>query len=453
MRPAPTTDLLVLERGADAYEARRRDAVWHARTPARFPAVIAAPSTTAGVVEALGIARDRSLHVGIRTGGHHALGLGLHDDELLLDLSGLDGLDMDPDAMSASAQPGVTGGALTEALAAHELGFPVPHDPRVALGGYLLAGGFGWNMPTYGPACLSVTGVEVVLADGQVVHADRTRESDLLWAARGGGAGFPGVVTRFDLELHPAPRHMMVSAYGYDLTDTAEVVAWLCDLEPELGREVELGLALVTAPDGSRRLVVRAVAFAESLSNARAALAPLESCPRIAAAQMRRAFEETTPKAMQAWSASLCPRECRVHGDTFWTDDPVSLLPELAVRYPSAPARRAIVNNMLARRPVVPAGVDGDGAFSVHGRLWTGLWSYWDAPDDDPANLEWIATTSEPLEASAVGFYVGQSNFELPDRAHRSFGAADWQRLQAVRRAADPDGLFRSHAFPTSANP
>jgi FAD/FMN-containing dehydrogenase len=450
MSSARVADLLVLHRGEDGYEGRRRSAVWHARTPARFPSVIATPSTGAAVAAAVAYARERGLRIGIRSGGHHAGGLGLHDGELLLDLSSLSGLEIDEGRRCATVQPGVTGGMLTEALARHRLGFPVPHDPRVALGGYLLSGGFGWNMANYGPACLSITEVEVVLADGELVQADHTRNRDLFWAARGGGAGFPGIVTRFRLRLYPAPDRMVLSAYGYDLASTAQVVAWLCELEPALSRKVELGLALVTQPDGAKRLVLRAVAFADSLSAARESLAPLESCPAIAAARFRRTFEETTPQAMQAWSASLCPSECRVHGDTFWSDAPASLLPELAARYASAPAPRAIVNNMLARQPVVPPGVRGDGAFSVHGRLWTGLWSYWDSAEDDQVNLEWIAATPEPLEASAVGFYVGQSNFELPDRARRSFDPASWARLQDVRRRADAEGLFCSYAFPAS---
>ncbi|MBV9603996.1 MAG: FAD-binding oxidoreductase [Solirubrobacterales bacterium] len=448
MSSAAISELPVLNHGEDGYEERRRSAVWHARTPARFPSAIATPSSVAEVAAAVGYARERGLRVGIRSGGHHAGGLGLHDGQLLIDLSSLTEVAIDQDGRSASVQPGVTGGVLTEALARRGLGFPVPHDPRVALGGYLLSGGFGWNMPSYGPACLSITEVEVVLADGQLVQADHTRNRDLLWAARGGGAGFPGIVTRFRVALHPAPRHMVLSAYGYDLSKTAEVIEWLCELEGELAREVELGLALVTAPDGVRQLVLRAVAFDDSLSGARAGLAPLESCPVIAAAHFRRTFEETTPQAMQAWSASLCPSECRVYGDTFWSDAPASLLPELAIHYASAPARRAIVNNMLARQPVIVPDVRADAAFSIHGRLWTGLWSYWDRPEDDAVNLDWIAATSEPLEASAVGFYVGQSNFELPDRACRSFDAASWDRLQHIRRTTDPQGLFCSYGFP-----
>ena len=444
-------DLLLLHRREGDYEGRRAAAVWHARTPARFPELIAVPSSAAAVVSAVRLAREQGLRVGIRSGGHHAGGLGLHDGELLLDLSGLTALELDDRSRSVTVEPGATGGMLTEALAGHGLGFPVPHDPRVALGGYLLSGGFGWNMPTYGPACLSITGVEVVLADGQTVQAGPTCNSDLFWAARGGGPGFPGVVTRFRLQLHPAPRHMMLNAYGYDLADTAEVLAWLCELEPELPRHVELNLALVTQPDGSRVLVVRAVAFTDFLSEAESSLAALQSCPRAGSARFSRLFEETTPQAMQALSASLCPSHCRVYGDTFWSDDPARLLPELAVHYESAPAPRAIVNNMLARQPVIPPGLSSEGAFSVHGRLWTGLWSYWDRPEDDAINLEWIAATSRPLEASAVGFYAGQSNFELDGRARRSFGDAHWDRLQAVRRSADPEGLFRSHAFPTAA--
>jgi len=134
---------------------------------------------------------------------------------MLLDLSQLREVSIDPTSRTATLQPGVTSRELASALAEHELAFPVGHCGHVGLSGFLLSGGLGWNAGVWGPACLSITGVEVVTADGQLTWADEGRNAELFWAARGAGPGLCAVVTRFHLKLYPLPKAIVSSTYVY----------------------------------------------------------------------------------------------------------------------------------------------------------------------------------------------------------------------------------------------
>ena len=140
----------------------------------------------------------------------------------------------DADRGVASVQPGVKGRDLNALLAEHNLFFPSGHCPTVGLGGFLLQGGWGWNSRAIGPACLSIVGVDVVTAEGELIHADENENSDYLWAARGAGAGFFGIVTRFELRCHPRPTATYTRTDVYSLDDIDEVLAWALEFEPTL---------------------------------------------------------------------------------------------------------------------------------------------------------------------------------------------------------------------------
>src|SRR5262249_20161431 len=170
-----------------------------------------------------------------------------------------------------------------------DLFFPSGHCMSVGLGGFLLQGGFGWNSRAWGPACASVTAIEVVTADGELVRADATQNADLFWAARGAGPGFFGVVTRFEVKLQPRPTVMMRSDYLYPIEALDGVLRWARAIQPSLPRTMEFMIfvrrdlfghagpaALVTAP-----------ALADSREEAMAALAMLETCPVVGKAVMR----------------------------------------------------------------------------------------------------------------------------------------------------------------------
>ena len=144
----------ILRRGDDGYEELRRRG-HNALKPERYPELIVRPETEAEVVEAVRLARAEGLKVKARSGGHSWTASSVRDG-MLIDLEALDEIIVDPDARTATVQPGVKGDDLGAALRAHGLFFPGGHCPTVCVGGYLLQGGFGWNGRLHGPACASV---------------------------------------------------------------------------------------------------------------------------------------------------------------------------------------------------------------------------------------------------------------------------------------------------------
>ena len=190
----------------------------------------------------------------------------------------------------ASARPAVQGGLeLAPFLAERGRAFPGGHCASVGLGGYLLQGGQGWDGRARGWACQSVVGLDVVTADGTLVRADASENSDLLWAARGAGPGFPGVVTRFYLQTYQAPRVMWHDTWTFRLDDTVGLLTWLHDVLPGLDRRVEPVVAATRLPgvplhDGTARpdgtvLLLHTTVMADSDEHAASLLTPLQNGP------------------------------------------------------------------------------------------------------------------------------------------------------------------------------
>ena len=172
------------------------------------------------VVAGVRLARERGLKVSVRAGGHSWAVWSVRDDALLIDLGLMQELGYDPATGIATASPAIKGGAeLTPFLTAQGRAFPGGHCPSVGIGGFLLQGGQGWNSRNVGWACEHIAAIDVVTADGELIRADEDRNSDLLWAARGAGPGFFGVVTRFHLRTQPLARAMTQDTWTFELDD------------------------------------------------------------------------------------------------------------------------------------------------------------------------------------------------------------------------------------------
>ena len=320
----------MLRRGDPGYEAARRDCVWNARIADRFPDVIVQAADAEDVVRAVQLAAEQDMRIGVRSGGHSWSGSHLRDGGMLLDLSRLTEVSIDAEARTAAVQPGVRGSDLAGALRAHNLFFPVGHCQGVALGGYLLQGGFGWLSRIFGPACASVTAIDVVTADGELLHADEHTNADLLWAARGAGPGFFAVVTRFHLQLHSWPATAMNSVYLYPVELLDEIYGWAHAIGPSVARSVEMMLFLQRPGDGQRLIGVTGPVLAASDEEARDALAILETCPVRDHATAASPYMPADFADLVATSRLLFPDGNRFAADNMWTSAPVAeLLPGL----------------------------------------------------------------------------------------------------------------------------
>ena len=435
----------ILRRGAPRFDAAYERLIWNKRLAnARSPAAVAAPRSTAEVAALVRHAADNDLEIGLRSGGHNYEASPLKSGGLLLDLGGLDTIEVDAQARTAWVGPGVLGGKLIAELADHGLAFPIGHCPDVGLGGYLLSGGFGWNEAVWGPACFSVHEVELVLASGELVRASEHEHADLFWAARGAGCGFFAVATRFRLALHDLPRAAFASTAAFT-ADSAPILAeWLSQASREAYRGAEItcmvGPHLKT---GEPSIMLRADAVADNHEEARSRIAPLLSPPPTA----RRIGEpsEHFVDFAKLTRLSAMPGDKRVAADHLWGDAPIGEL-LLAVRHLAGIPDKASTINLFGLGGVGEVRHAPDErkyALSVGGGIAAGIYAVWDDPAHDARHLDWLAQANAALAPFRAGRYVGEAALTTePGRPEQCFTPAAFERIERLRATYDPKGLF-----------
>ena len=436
----------VLWRGEEGYEQARTDAVWNARKPGRYPAVIVQAVSEDDVVAAVRLARERGLKVKARSGGHSWTASSVMDGGMLIDLSRLTDVSLDPETRTAVVSPGTRGRDLNRLLAEHGLFFPSGHCPTVGVGGFLLQGGWGWNSRVVGPACLSVEGVDVVLAGGVRVHAAEGANRDVLWAARGAGPGFFGMVTRFHLRVHPRPASIMSSGYVYPLALVDEVLRWAMEVAPKLPPALELvilgttpRLADGTVVDGDTALIVSGAALMPSDQESVEALKLLETCPVLDRAVSSETFVPRTFDELYAGAESVEPEGFRWAVDNMWTDaGPDELVPAVRELFTSVPSAASHVFWYPWHEQPFP-----DAALSVQGKLYIAAFAGWTDAREDARFEGWCAGHMRRLEPLSKGIQLADEN--LVARPARFLSDENLARLAQLRAEHDPEGLFQGY--------
>ena len=434
---------------ADAgYEEARVGRVFNARRPRRYPAAVLEAESEDDVVAGVRLARERGLVVSVRAGGHSWAAWSVRDDALLIDLGRMREMSYDADTGIATASPAVKGGAeLTPFLASHGRAFPGGHCPSVGIGGFLLQGGQGWNGRKYGWACESVAAIDVVTADGELIRADEEQNSDLLWAARGAGPGFFGVITRFDLRTYPLPRAMTHDTWMFELDDLEPLLNWIDELLPSLDRVVEPVIAAtrLPRPEGPPVLLLHTTAMCETEEEAERVLAPLQACP-IADRAIAHERGATTLEQENEAQALQNPEGHRYGVDCTWTDARApELVPRLRALWSELPTEHSfsIWYGWAPRRPLP------DMAFSVEGRAYIATYAIWSDPADDERHRRWVVDHTTKLSALGKGVYLGDTDFTR--RSDRFLSKANFRRLEEIRERRDPDGRFCSYLIAEGA--
>jgi FAD/FMN-containing dehydrogenase len=438
-------------RGEPGYEQARTGRIFNARRPDRFPAAVLLAASDADVVAGVRLAAERGWPVSVRSGGHSWAAWSLRDDALLIDLGGLRGLAYDPATGVVSARPAIKGGLeLAPFLAERGRAFPGGHCASVGLGGYLLQGGQGWDGRARGWACQSVTGLDVVTADGALIRASAAQNADLLWAARGAGPGFPGVVTRFSLQTYPAPAAMWHDTWSFRLQDTVELLTWLHRVLPGLDRRVEPVVAATRLPgvplhDGMARpdgtvLLLHTTVMACSDAEALALLAPLQDGP-LAGRSLGHVRGPTSMAEENLAQTVQNPEGYRYAVDCTWTDAPAEVL---------APMLQELWGELATEHSFsiwygwAPPGDRPDMALSVEADVYVATYVIYTDPADDARHTEWVhRRTGEVALAHGAGVYLGDTDFTR--RQDRFLSGDAYRRLAEVRASHDPHGRFASY--------
>jgi len=431
------------ERGADGYEAARRATVWNQRLPDRYPDLVVQAVSAADVQHAVSHARESGMRIGVRSGGHSWAANHVRDGGLLLDVSRLDTVSVDRDTKTAMVGPGVKGHELCARLETEDLFFPAGHCRGVAVGGYLLQGGYGWNGRVLGPACESVLGIDVVTADGELLHANADEHSDLYWSARGAGPGFFGVVTRFHLRLYDRPAACGSSLYVYPIDVMDELYTWARAIGPDVDRRVEMQILMSAGfePLGIDQpaIAIASPVFADSAAEGEQAVALLDTCPVLDRALLAIPY---APSRLSEWYDVVThgyPDDHRYATDNMWTSAPaVELLPGLhriAESLPPPPSHFLWLN-------WGPSPTRADMAYSVEDEIYLALYAVWADAADDERYGQWPVTNMAAMEPHASGIQLADEN--LGERPARFATDANMQRLDEARATYDPEQRFHS---------
>ena len=230
--------------GDPGYDEART--VWNAMVDRR-PRMIVRCASVGDVVAAVRTARDLDLEIGVRCGGHGVVGLAVPEDGLMIDLTPLGSVRVDPAARRAWVQGGALLGALDRTAQEHGLATTAGNVSHTGVGGLTLGGGMGWLARQYGLTCDNVESFEMVTAAGAVVRASRDENPELFWGLRGGGGNF-GVVTEFELRLHPVGTQALVAELSFPAEGAAPVLRGWRDLATEAPRRATFTASVTNAP-------------------------------------------------------------------------------------------------------------------------------------------------------------------------------------------------------------
>ncbi|MFM0133279.1 FAD-binding oxidoreductase [Paraburkholderia sediminicola] len=430
-------------RGNAQYERIRVGIVWNGYKPSRYPAVIVQPVNAQEVAAAVRFAADHGIKIKARSGGHSWTASFMRDDAMVIDLGALNSITIDLKSQTALLGPAVHGDALQKALVPHDLFFPTGHCPDVAVGGFLLQGGWGWNVPMIGLSNGLLNSIEVVTATGEIIHASLTENDDYFWAARGASAGFFGVVTGYNVRLLPRQK-MRLSQSLYRREDLPALLAWATALGPRLPREIEMNLFLMKdldkiAPEGFA--MVNMVCFAPTDSQAIDILTSADTCPIKGLALIHDVAKPTTVLDMYETLGHIYRKGLRFGADNMLSNAPPA---EISGAIMQMVANLPTPNSHVLWFPVPIERVQTNTSLSIMGTNYLVGYGACVDPADDVRVQSWASDHMKRFEPLAVGMQLGDENLaRRPDATILRPGAS--ARLEALRKQHDPNGVFLSY--------
>lgn len=426
--PRSDFDGRVLTPGTDGYDSAR--SVWNAMIDHR-PALIVRCASVNDVVTAIRTARERDLEIGVRCGGHNVAGLAVPHGGLMIDLTGLAGVIVDPVKRRATVQGGAMLGALDRATQRFGLATTAGNVSHTGVGGLTLGGGMGWLARQHGLTCDNVVSYTVVTANGELVRASADEHPDLFWGLRGGGGNF-GIVVEFEFRLHPVGTRTLVADLTFPLEraagalrgwrDLAEQAPRPATLTAEIsGDTVTLGYVWVGEPQAGRSLLpaLRAIGMPDG-----------------------EAVRELSYLALQT-------RDDSVEGHSYRRYWKGHYLPELTDSAITAlldrdPADPALPGVSLQAYGGAIADIDEDATAFSHRRT---RFEYvaavkWTDPDEDGLRMGAARHAAAKLDPFAAGAYVNALSDEGASGVRRAYSDTQHARLTAVKDAYDPDNIF-----------
>jgi FAD/FMN-containing dehydrogenase len=415
------------------YDSARQ--VWNGAFD-KHPGLIVACSGSADVARTIEFTRRNDLLLAVRSGGHSLAGKSTCDGGVVIDLSGLKKIEIDPVKRIARAEAGLTLAEFDQATAAQGLATTSGTEPSTGIAGLTLGGGLGWLMGKYGLACDNLRSVDIVLADGHMLTADRTANEDLYWAVRGAGANF-GVVTALEYDLHPVDT-ILGGVIKYPLKSLSDALKHYREFTRTIPDEVGISVGIVPGREG-KQIASLAVSYCGDLKEGEKALQFLRGFRPVLS-------DDIKPMRYLAFQKlGGLPPGLRLHAfirSSFLTDLSDAAIEVIAANAATAPPLSGsfvieCVHGKVSRTAVTttafPHRIEGHN-FSLH--------ADWIMPSGEASAKEWGTSfwnAMQPYVRSAV--YSNYLGDEGRERARASYGV-NYQRLSVLKRKYDPSNLF-----------
>ena len=423
----------VLLQGDEGYEAAR--CVYNAMIDRR-PALIIRCLGVSDVMAAVNLAREQGWPPAVRSGGHSVAGFGVCEGGLMIDLSQMKGIRVDPAKRIARAEPGVTWGELDRETGVFGLATPGGIISTTGIAGLTLGGGVGWLVRKHGLACDNLLSADIVTADGRLLRASERENADLFWGLRGGGGNF-GIVTSFEYRLHPVGTVLggMLLHVRERAREVLGVYRAFTESAPD---ELTVSAGLITWTDGVPMIALVAC-YAGDIKAGEALLGPLREFgpPLVDGLQpmphtrIQRLLDDAFPPGRRNYWKS-CYLESL-------SDEAIEVVVEYANCVPS-PFSAVLVECYTGAASRLG---ESETAYPHRRERYNlHIFSAWAGPDDDDRNIEWTRRFWEAMKPFSSGrVYVNFLGDEGERGVRTAFGS-NYERLAAIKKKYDPSNLF-----------
>ncbi len=416
------------------YDDARR--IWNAAIE-RFPGLIVRCAGTADVVQTVSFARANDLLVAIRGGGHNVAGRALCDDGVVIDLSTMKAVLVDPLKRTARVQGGATLGDMDRETHVFGLAVPAGVVSRTGIAGLTLGGGVGWLVRKYGLTCDNVLSCEVVTAEGKVLTASAHENADLFWALRGGGGNF-GVVTSFLFRAHPVET-VLGGLIVHARDQARDVIRHYRDFMVSAPEELTAYAALITTPDGHPAVAV-IPCYCGELAEGERVIGPLRKfgSPLADAVQpmpfpaMQRILDGAFPDGTHNYWKSTFVKAL--------SDDAIDVIVAHAdkMRSPLSAVVLEYYGGAASR-----VGISETAFAQRRAEYDIGFMAQWTDPAEKALHVAWAQAMSDALAPfSSRAYLLNFVDAESPDTIRAAFGA-NYARLAEVKKRYDPTNFFR----------
>jgi FAD/FMN-containing dehydrogenase len=420
----------------DTYDEARK---LHNGMIDKHPALIAQCRTVADITDAVDFAQQHGLEVAVRGGGHNVAGRATLDDGLMIDLSLMKGVYVDPQTRTARSQCGVTWGEFNRETQVHGLATTGGTVSTTGVSGLTLGGGFGWLMAQYGLAADNLLAAEIVTADGKLVTTSDEENADLFWAIRGGGGNF-GIAASLKYQLHPVGPMIAGGLLGYPFEQAGDVWRYYRELTASMPIAMGISPAFLTSP-GQPGVKLAGLTVAHL------------GKPEAGAAEVRPIKDFGSPVLDSVGPASYCDVHMMIDEffprgkKCYWKSQFISDLSDQAIdvmveAYADCPSPDTVM--LLEYWHGAATAVDSAATAFPHRQEGHNLlvMSQWDDPANGDECIRWTRDLHEAMEPFiTTGGYVNYMDHDEGDAVAKAYGS-NYPRLQSIKQKYDPENFF-----------